>query len=170
MTQKVVNLKFAPGIQRDGTRFASLSCVDGKWVRFQYGRPRKMGGYRGSFLNASGVSRGMIMQSQNGLNYVISGYSGGIEQWTTDNDDGVGFGPTPISLTGYTASAQTLWQFDIGYDAYGTGQNNLIAHPGQNLNDISSTTNTRPLIGQFTGGSMAPVNYGLTGRLGTNVG
>jgi hypothetical protein len=116
-----------------------------------------MGGYRGSFLNASGISRGMIMQSQNGLNYVISGYSGGIEQWTTDNDDGVGFGPTPISLTGYTTSADTLWQFDIGYDAYGSGQNNLIAHPGQNLNDISSTTNTRPLIGQFTGGSMAPV-------------
>jgi hypothetical protein len=50
-----------------------------------------------------------------------------------------------------------LWQFDIGYDPFGNGKNNVIAHPGQNLTDISSTTNTRPLIGEFTGTTLAPV-------------
>jgi hypothetical protein len=183
----------------------------------------------------------MIMSAQNGLNYVISGYNDGIQQWTTDNDDAVGFGPinvepggpvasvqitnqgsaytngtytnVPINavsgsgalatvvvssnlvfsitittsgfgyihngsvtinsasiggtgsgfagyvsaLTTYNPGPNTLWQFDIGYDAYGTGQNNLIAHPGQNLSDISSTVNTRPMIGLFTGTALSPV-------------
>jgi len=241
MTSKVIMLQVGPGIQRDGTQFASVSYVDGKWVRFQYSRPRKIGGYNGSFLNATGISRGMIMSAQDGLNYVISGYSDGIEQWTTDNDNAVGFGPTQIepigpvatiqivnqgslytngtytnvpivttvgtgclatvvvasnlvssvvvttgglnyphnqpvtissasiggtgsgftgyvsSLTYYSPNANTLWQFDIGYDALGNGQNNLIGHPGQNLNDISSSVDTRPLYGPFTGTTLAPV-------------
>jgi hypothetical protein len=241
MTAKVTALQVGAGIQRDGTQFASGTYVDGKWVRFQYGRPRKIGGYNGAFLNAAGVSRGMIMSAQDNINYVISGYSDGLQQWTTDNDDAVGFGPTSIepvgsvasitttvqgsaytngtytsvpinaavgsgclatvtvstnlvssivvttggsgyihnasvtissatiggtgsgfagyvaSLTTFNPNPNTLWQFDIGYDALGNGQNNLIAHPGQNLNDISSSVNTRPLFGPFTGLSLTPV-------------
>ena len=100
MTAKVVVLQVGSGIQRDGTTFAAPSYVEGKWVRFQYARPRKIGGYVGVFLNATGISRGMIMSADNGLNYVISGYSDGVERWITDNDDGVGFGPTPIVALG----------------------------------------------------------------------
>jgi hypothetical protein len=81
MTAKVVALQVGPGIQRDTTQFASVSYVDGKWVRFQYSRPRKIGGYVGAFLDATGISRGMIMSAEDGLNYVISGYNNGIEQW-----------------------------------------------------------------------------------------
>lgn len=100
MTEKVTTLHINPGIQRDGTQFAATSYVDGKWVRFQYGKPRKIGGYNGMFLNASGVSRGMIMSSQDGLNYIISGNSDGLEQWTTGQNDGIGFGPTVIEVAG----------------------------------------------------------------------
>jgi len=241
MTAKVVVLQVSAGIQRDSTLFASQSYINGKWVRFQYGRPRKIAGYNASFLNASGISRGMIMSADNGLNYVISGYAAGIERWITDNDNAVGFGPTPInpvdsvltvsitdpgagyvngtynnvplnavagsgglatvevsgnivtsvtvtsggvgyvyfeaitinavdiggigsgfagyvsSITSFSPSSNTLWQFDIGYDALGNGANNLIAHPGQNLNDISSTVNTRPLYGPFIGTSVNPI-------------
>jgi hypothetical protein len=158
MTQKVVVLQVGAGIQRDGTTFAAPSYVDGRWVRFQYGRPRKIAGYNASFLNASGISRGMIMNSSNGLNYVYSGWSDGIQQWTIDNDDAVGSGPVNLSLgSSFSANPNNLWQFDIGYDAYGNGANNLIAHPGQNLADISSTVNTRPLYGDFTGTTLGPV-------------
>ena len=166
MTEKVVTLRVGSGIQRDGTQFASPTYVDGKWVRFQYGKPRKMGGYNGSFLNASGISRGMTMSADNGLNYVISGYAEGIERWTTDNDDAIGSGPTQINSS-YSSSANTLWQFDIGYDALGNGLNNLIAHPGQNLKDISSTVNTRPMYGQFTGTTLT--NVGVFTASGTTV-
>jgi len=169
MTAKVVTLQVGAGIQRDGTTFAAPSYIDGKWVRFQYARPRKIGGYNGAFLNSTGISRGMIMSADNGLNYVISGYSGGIEQWITDNDNGIGSGPTAFTITsGFTSNANNLWQFDIGYDPFGNGKNNLIAHPGRNLTDISSTVNTRPLIGEFTGTTMAPVGVFTASGTTTN--
>ena len=158
MTSKVVVLKVKAGIQRDGTQFMSDTYVDGEWVRFQYGRPRKIAGYYGTFNYAAGISRGMTMSASNGVNYVVSGYSNGLEQWTTGLNSPTGSGPTEYTISsGFTASANNLWQFDIGYDPYGTGINNLIAHPGQNLNDISSTVNTRPLIGAFTSTTVSPV-------------
>ena len=252
MTAKVVQLTVLPGIQRDGTLFNAPSYVNGSWVRFQNKLPRKMGGYRGMFLNGTGISRGMTMSSQNGLNYVVSGYSAGLEQWTTDNDDGVGFGPTPIlpagpiltvaitnagslytngtytavplqggtgtggkatvvvalnkiasvtittpgfgyaltdtltvlasdvgttgsgfvgtviALTTYSPNADNLWQFDIGYDSFGGGVNQLIAHPGQNLTDITSTVNTRPLFGVFGGATVAAVGVFTASGTTTN--
>jgi hypothetical protein len=33
-----------PGIQRDGTKFDTKLCIDGQWVRFYKGRPKKIGG------------------------------------------------------------------------------------------------------------------------------
>jgi len=157
VTAKVVALQIKPGIQRDGTLFNAPSYVDGQWCRFQNGLPRKMGGYRGIFLNASGISRGMTMSSTNGLNYVISGINDKLQQWSTDNDDGIGSGPVDFTMTGFTANANNLWQFDIGYDSTGGGVNNLIAHAGQNLYDISSIVNSRPLYGQFPNTTLAPV-------------
>ncbi len=146
-------MNFPAGIQRDGTQFDSPMCVDGQWVRFQRGRPRKIGGYKGIFLNATGISRGMQMTSTGGLNYVVSGNANGLEQWITDNDDGVGAGPYRYSLSNFTASTSNLWQFDIGYDSTGGANNNLVAHPGQNLTAIDSTVNTPVLYGSFPGSS-----------------
>jgi hypothetical protein len=40
------------------------------------------------------------MNSENGLNYIYSGWSDGLELWQTDDDDGVGAGPTEIKFTG----------------------------------------------------------------------
>lgn len=117
MTAKVISLQIKPGIQRDGTLFDSPVYVDGKWVRFQRGRPRKIGGYRGIFLNASGISRGMIMNSENGLNYVYSGWSDGLEEWVTDDDDGIGSGPTNIGFIGGIATLTDL----VGGSAYTNG-------------------------------------------------
>jgi hypothetical protein len=200
-----------------------------------------MAGYNASFLNAIGISRGMIMSAINGLNYIISGWAGGLQRWITNNDNAIGFGPTDVDVVGpistinitnggsaytngtYTAvpinaatgsgalatvvvstnlifsvtittpgsgyiineavtinnadvggtgsgfagtinaltifapNSNTLWQMDIGYDPFGNGQLNLIAHPGQNLNDITSSVNTPPLIGPFTGTSVEAV-------------
>ena len=70
---------------------------------------------------------------------------------------GTGFVGSITLLTTYSANANTLWQFDVGYDPYGTGNSNLIAHPGVNLAHIDSTVNTRPLLGPFTGTTLSPV-------------
>ena len=167
MTEKVIALNIKPGIQRDGTLFDAPVYVDGQWVRFQRGRPRKIGGYRDIFQNASGISRGMIMNSQDGLNYVYSGWSNGVQEWVTDDDDGVGSGPTNIALTDFTSSAQNLWQFDIGYDSNGAGANTIVGHPGLNLRHIDNTIDTPVLIGTFPSGSMSQV--GVFTAVGTMV-
>jgi hypothetical protein len=157
MTAKVISLSIKPGIQRDGTLFDSPVYVDGQWVRFQRGRPRKTGGYKGIFLNSAEISRGMTMQSQEGLNYVYSGGQQYVQYWQTDNDDGVGSGPVSVTLNNFTANANNLWQFDIGYDSGGSGALQVVAHPGQNLQYIDSTVNTPVLAGTFPGGSLSQV-------------
>lgn len=156
MTASVISLSIKPGIQRDGTLFDAPTFVDGYWVRFQRGRPRKIGGYNAIFLNASEISRGMVMQSQQGLNYVYSGSANYLQQWTTATTGGVGFGPTNVTLSNFTASAENLWQFDVGYNASATGLQ-VVAHPGQNLTYIDSTANTPVLSGTFPGGSLSKV-------------
>lgn len=166
MTEKVVSLNIAPGIQRDGTQFDAPSFTDGRWVRFQRGRPRKMGGYNGMFLNASDISRGMIMTAQDGLNYIISGYQSGIEQWITDDNNGVGTGPVQILPYDFTPSPQNLWQFDFGYDVTQSNQF-LIAHPGLNLANIDNTINTPVLSGVFPGSAVASL-YDTGGADPTN--
>lgn len=167
MTTNVISLNIKPGIQRDGTQFDSANYVDGMWVRFQRGRPRKMGGYNGIFLNASEVSRGMTMQSQLGLNYFYSGSKSYLQMWQTNNTNGVGFGPQNITLpSDFSINTNNLWQFDIGYDPNGTGNLNVVAHPGQNLADIDNTVNTPVLYGQFPGGSLSKVGvFTATGTI-----
>lgn len=157
MTLKVAQLNVSAGIQRDGTQFSSPLYVDGQWVRFQRGRPRKIGGYNAIFLNAPEISRGMIMQSQNGINYLYSGGQNYLQAWQTGNNGGVGFGPTAITLNNFTANANNLWQFDVGFDPNGTGNLNLIAHPGQNLSTIDNTNNTPVLVGTFPYSALSQV-------------
>lgn len=157
MTANVISLNIPAGIQKDGTVFDSPMYVDGRWVRFQRGRPRKMGGYRSIFINVPSISRGMIMQSQTGLNYVYSGFFDSLKYWQTDDNNGVGSGPTSVTVNDFTSSANNLWQFDIGYDYNGTGALQLIAHPGQNLLNIDSTAETPVLTGSFPGGTLSKV-------------
>lgn len=153
MTQKVVSMEIPAGIQRDGTQFDAPCFTDGKWVRFQRNRPRKIGGYNAVFLNASGVSRGMAMSTVDGFNYVVSGYNGGLEQWITSPTGGVGSGPYTYTLNDFTSSTNNLWQFDIAYDSTGNNTNNIVAHPGQNLSFMTSSTDTPVLYGTFPGNS-----------------
>jgi len=157
MTAKVISLAIQPGIHRDGTLLDSPRYVDGVWTRFQRGRPRKMGGYNAMFLNSPEVSRGMVMQSQSGINYVYSGSQSYVSAWQTDDDDATCSGPTNITLSNFTANANNLWQWDVSYDSYGSWALTVIGHPGQNLSAIDSLVNTPVLIGNFPYGSMSQV-------------
>ncbi len=241
MTKKVFSIDTQPGIQRDGTYFDKNFYTDGKWVRFQRGRPRKIGGYRAITTTSDGLSRGIYVNSEDGINKVFNGYDDGIEVTDVDNN-GVGSGTsemrfggdilttsgliggtlytngtyTNVDLTGgsgsgakativvsggsvtsvtittngnyycagdvltcpaasiggtgsgwsitvatvddlFTPSVNHLWQFDSLYDAQGAGANFLLAHPGHNLAQIDSTTNTAVLGGPLNGLVLAPL-------------
>ena len=154
MTKKVFALDTKPGIQRDGTVFDKEFYNDGRWVRFQRGRPRKMGGYREIVNDLAGPSRGMYLNPQQNFNNVFSGYSGGL-QLLPISSTGTGSGITDMTLSNFTANADNLWQFDTFYDVSGSGDNLLLAHPGQNLTLIDNNVNTPVLGGNITGTSMA---------------
>jgi hypothetical protein len=242
MSKKVFALDTKSGIQRDGTTLDRDYYQDGEWVRFQRGRPRKIGGYREMTNQIKGLSRGIYVDSLDGFNRIFSGYNDGLERFECDNN-GVGAGITeynmnggPILTTGtlvggttytngtytavtltggsgsgakativvsgaavssvtittagngyvvgdtlsalaasiggtgtgfsvkaatvgssFTASDFNLWQFDGFFDATGDGNNLLLAHPGQNLAQIDSTTSTAVLAGSPSGSVMYPL-------------
>jgi hypothetical protein len=68
VTKKVFALDTKPGIQRDGTLFDKEFYVDGQWVRFQRGRPRKIGGYRQITDSLAGPSRGIFVVPRSNSN------------------------------------------------------------------------------------------------------
>ena len=230
MTKKVFALDTKPGIQRDGTLFDKEFYVDGQWVRFQRGRPRKIGGYRQITESLAGPSRGIFVVPRSNFSNVYSGYSDGLQVLPISNN-GIGSGIVDIKFGGaltaiqiisggtlytdgtyagvplsyvtsgdgyagvaditvssgsvtavtinsggcsylpgeyltadaaliggtgsgfsiivdtifscFTPSENNLWQFDAFTDSSGDGLNYLIAHAGQNLNDINNEINTR---------------------------
>jgi hypothetical protein len=154
MTKKVFALDTKAGIQRDGTVFDKEFYNDGRWVRFQRGRPRKIGGFREIVNDLAGPSRGIYLNPQQTFNNVFSGYSGGL-QLLPINNSGVGSGITDMTLSNFTANADNLWQFDTFYDVSGSGDNLLLAHPGRNLSIIDNNVNTPVLGGSITGTSLA---------------
>jgi len=156
MSSKVFALDTKPGIQRDGTIFDKQFYNDGRWVRFQRGRPRKMGGYRQISDQLDGPSRGIWVTPQNGFTKIFSGYSDGVQAISVDNN-GIGSGVSTFTLTGFTPSPDNLWQFDGFYDVAGAGVATIVAHPGQDLTQIDSTVNTPVLIGDVTGTTLAPI-------------
>lgn len=247
MTKKVLTIDTQAGIQRDGTIFDLSFYTDGKWVRFQRNRPRKIGGYRSITNDVLGYSRGIYVNSVDGNNQVFNGYNNGLEVINIDNN-GVGSGVSEFTFTGliltvdtlvggtlytnntytnvtltggsgsgakativvsggsvtsvtittpgngyvvgntlsataasiggtgsgfsinvatindgFTESDLNLWQFDSSYDAQGTGDQLLLAHPGLNLAQIDQTVNTPVLAGNIAGTTMSP----LTDTAGT---
>ena len=156
MTAKVFAIDTEAGVQRDGTVFDRNFYQDGRWVRFQRGRPRKILGYRQIIANLAGPSRGIYLNPQNAFSYVYSGYSDGLQVLPIDNN-GVGSALQDFTLSGFTPSANNLWQFDSLFDSQGTGYETLLAHPGQNLSDINNSINTPVLGGSVTGTSMSPI-------------
>ena len=247
MVKKVFAIDTQPGVQRDGTIFDMNFYTDGRWVRFQRGRPRKIGGFRAITEEAHGYSRGIYVNSVDGNNQVFNGYNNGLEVINIDNT-GIGAGVTQFAFTGLVLTLNTLvggtlytngtytnvtltggsgsgakativvagatvttvtlttpgngyvvgntlsataatiggtgsgfsikvatindgfvesdlnlWQFDSSFDAQGSGNQLLLAHPGLNLAQIDQTTVTPVLAGNIAGTVMSP----LTDTTGT---
>jgi hypothetical protein len=156
MTKKVFALDTQPGVQRDGTVFDKQFYNDGRWVRFQRGRPRKVGGYREITSSLAGISRGIFVNPQQGFNIVFSGYSDGLQKLPIDNN-GVGSGLVDFTLSYFTPNINNMWQFDGFYDVGGAGESVILAHPGQNLTLIDNNTDTPVLAGSATGSTMTRV-------------
>jgi len=125
MTKKVFAIDTQPGVQRDGTIFDMNFYTDGLWVRFQRGRPRKIGGYRAITQQATGLSRGIYVNSADGVNQVFNGYSSGLEVINVDNL-GIGGGVNQFTFNGLILTLNTL----VGGSLYTNGTYTAVSLTG----------------------------------------
>jgi hypothetical protein len=116
MTKKVFALDTKSGIQRDGTVLDNQCYVDGQWVRFQRGRPRKIGGYRDMTSQFDGYSRGIYVESEDGYNRIFNGYNDGLQRFVCDNN-GIGSGISEYSFGGPILTTNNL----VGGSSYTNG-------------------------------------------------
>lgn len=173
MAEQIIQIKSQPGIKRDGTRFEGDNYIDGRWVRFQRGLPRKIGGYRSINKFLQGLVRTLHEYSQDLLTYVHAGSSNRIERFFIDGsyNSSVITNRTPTS--GFTASGGNLWQFTVSYDTTAGAQ--IVAQVAPNLNCICNSDGGEIFTGDLLGvAALAavpalslPANFNATGGVAT---
>ena len=167
MAENVVQIKSLPGIKRDGTRLEGDQYVDGQWVRFQRGLPRKMGGYRAISKYLREVSRALHEYTQDSLTYVHSGSANYVERFYIDGslNTSVIADRTPTTLD---EDAGNMWQFDVD-TAAGLGGIQLVAQVAPNLGCICNNSGGQLFYGNLLGTAPLtevtnlPTGYSLTG-------
>lgn len=170
MPDNVVQIRSLPGIKRDGTRLEGDQYVDGQWVRFQRGLPRKIGGYRSISKYLRGLPRALNEYTQDLLTYVHAGSANLVERFFIDGtyNTSVISNRTPSALA---ANDANLWQFDVGYDT--TNGNQIVAQVAPNLNCICNSDGGQLFTGDLLGTSaltpvtLLPSNFNITGGVVT---
>ena len=167
MASRVVQIRSQPGIKRDGTKFEGDNYVDGQWVRFQRGLPRKIGGYRAISKYLREISRAMSEFTQNSLTYVHSGSANLVERFYIDNgfNTSVITNRTPSTLA---TDPNNMWQFDA-IAAPGLGGMQLVAQVAPNLECICNSLGGQLFFGDLFGTAPLqpitnlPAGYSATG-------
>lgn len=147
MAELPIPVRSAPGIQRDGTTFDGNHYIDGRWCRFNRGRPRKMLGYRAASTLPELV-RGMRVDSSNGSQYVHAGGATTLTQSVLDAG-GLLSAQNDRTPSGLVDNPNNLWQYGVMFDSVTSAQV-LIAHAAPNLSAIDSTVETDLYIGSLT--------------------
>ena len=166
MAENIVQIRSQPGIKRDGTKFEGDNYVDGRWVRFQRGLPRKMGGYRSINKYLRGVARTLHEYTLDQITYIHAGSANALERFYIDGtlNTSVTADRTPPTLI---QSAANLWQFDVD-TAAGIGLQ-LVAQVAPNLNCICNSNGGQLFYGDAFGTAPLteitnlPANYSATG-------
>lgn len=136
-----------PGIRRDGTRLQNLNYTDGRWVRFDDGSPRKMGGIFAMSSALDDISRGLHSASINGITYFHTGGRGSLQMVSINHATGdiVVADRKPPDLAD---NDDYLWTFDNIYDVI-DGSWKIVAHAAPNLDKIDSSIKGPVLIGDL---------------------
>lgn len=169
MAERVIQIRSLPGIKRDGTRFEGDNYVDGQWVRFQRGLPRKIGGYKAISKYLRDVSRALTTFTQNSLTYVHSGSASSVERFFIDNDLNTSVITTRTPLT-LDIDPRNMWQFD-SIAAPGLGGLQLIAQVAPNLDCICNSEGGQLFYGDLFGTdplqpiTNLPAGYSATGGI-----
>ena len=167
MAEQIVQIKSLPGIKRDGTRFEGDQYVDGQWVRFQRGLPRKIGGYRSINKFLRGLPRALHEYTQDLLTYVHAGSSDRLERFFIDATYNTSVITDRTPSSGFTTADANMWQFATAYDT--TNGNQIVAQVAPNLNCICNSDGGALFVGDLLGTGVltqvttVPSNFSVTG-------
>jgi hypothetical protein len=146
-----VNVRSEPGIKRDGTKFEGNYYVDGQWVRFQRGLPRKIGGYKQISNYSLGVVRQIHTLGLDNFAYTHIGHQFGVQRFTID-PNGNTSAPVDRTPSSFVVNLNYNWMFDSMFDGAGSGSV-ILAHATDSLLDITTGTNYPVYIGDAFGTS-----------------
>lgn len=155
-------LTVTPGIRRDGTLIDGDFYSDGQWVRFQRGRPKKMGGFRMIANNFVGPIDQVLVWTRNLVNAVYAFSSFGVEAVLVDNN---GLGNSKINKTpvDFVPPQNTLWSVDTMYDdAVGSKGTIIVAVPTSSGKNIADVTDNQVYWGLVDDGQPMDVITGLS--------
>lgn len=142
--------QFLPGIQRDGTPFASKAYGDGLWCRWERALPRKMFGYQLLSNNFSDIPREIYVFPRGDTTFIHVGSGSFLEAIELDLTGAPGGVYDRTPTVGFTADDANDWQFDTIYDSAGT-ETVLVAHAAPNLVTQANSTEGPYFIGDVTG-------------------
>lgn len=149
MAGQIVQIRSQPGIKRDGTKFEGDQYVDGQWVRFQRGLPRKIGGYRSINKYIEGLPRAVNEYTQDSLTYLHLGSANLVERLYIDASFNTSVVTDRTPASGFTADAENMWQFTASYDT--TNGNQLVAQVAPNLGCICNSVGGEVFTGDLLG-------------------
>jgi hypothetical protein len=171
MAEQIVQIKSLPGIKRDGTKFEGDQYVDGQWVRFQRGLPRKMGGYRSINKFLRGLPRALHEYTQDLLTYIHAGSANRVERFFIDGTYNTSIITDRTPFAGFTVDDANMWQFATAYDT--NNGNQIVAQVAPNLNCICNSEGGAVFVGDLLGTTAlthvtaVPANFSATGGVVT---
>lgn len=169
MAEQIIQVRSTAGIKRDGTALDGDNYVDGQWVRFQRGLPRKIGGYRSINKYLEGLPRAIHEYTQDLLTYLHLGSAAKVERLYIDGSLNTSTVTDRTPSSGLTASDNNVWQFALGYDT--SAGNQLVAQVAPNLECLCNSVGGNVFTGDLLGtGVLAevpalnrPANFNATG-------
>lgn len=137
MKTNVFTLTSKPGVKRDGTDLDNEYFQEAQWVRFQRGRPKKMGGYRAMSSVVSAPVCGVTVHpnATDNLAHIFSHW--GIQRLEFD-PTGSGGGLIERTPAGFTYNANMNWQHDAMFNAGGGGGAVLVCAATPDMDAIAS--------------------------------
>lgn len=142
----VFPLRFASGVQRDGTEFSATNCIAATWCRWYRGRPQKMGGYQQILGGLTNVPRGTYIINDSPNFNIYTGDYQSLKYVQVDGDGLPQAAQVDRTPSLFASNQYNLWSFDLMYSTTNTSSI-LIAHAPQNLYSIDQVAE-------------APVYYG----------
>lgn len=149
MTSPLFLMRSIPGVRRDGTELDSGYYADVEWVRFQRGRPRKIGGYKQLSGQLNSPLRSVFVDSRNGLTtaHYFSQY--GIQRQLLSGLSATGLvDRTPV---GFTRNDLLTWSQSVLYSSTGGSYAALVAASSPDVLDITNDVGGAVYAGDVAG-------------------